>query len=272
LARRELLERCISRQISHDCFLIGFDFQITLCLGFWAAGLASIMDPKNDVAVTATYINGSLVTDENGVFALSLKANVYFFSWASFAVALLLAGSFAREVVQVQWPQNIPKRSLWWYALCATSLIVMSIASRTFHLTDCKNAKAYKVDGFTIDPTGACKRVKFGISIGVVSGVLALIMGSVSHLLPVILESIVAIAMMVLWCFGVGFVTFGSKAPAASVGNFYFSTWASFIITLFLASDAVANAYRKMRGEDEPRGEVEQTTPKSTQPEAEYRV
>jgi hypothetical protein len=222
-----------------------------------------MMNPKNNVAVLSDYTSsGQALTYDNGVLVTALEANIYFFSWASFVVALLLAGSFAREAVQVQMPQNVPRRSLLWYGLCAASFVVMSTASRTFHNTGCKDASAH--DG--VDPTAVCKRIKFGVALGVVSGVLALLMGSVSHLLHVLLECTAALAMMVLWCFGVGFITFGSKAPAANVGNFYFSTWASFIIALFLASDSLVESYRKLRGEDTT------TTTKPAQPDAQSRV
>lgn len=229
-----------------------------------------MMNPKNEVAVSSGYIgNGDFITNESGVILTTLQANVYFFSWAAFVVSLLLAGSFAREVVQVQMPQNIPRRSLWWYGLCATSFAVMSTASRSFHLTGCKDPHTFEASGVIIDPSGVCKRVKFGVALGVVSGVFAVVMGSVSHLLPVVMESVASAMMMILWCFGVGFVTFGSKAPAANVGNFYFSTWASFIITLFLVSDAVAETYRKLRGDDTATTEA---SSKATQPDSQSRV
>ena len=36
-----------------------------------------------------------------------------------------------------------------------------------------------------------------------------------------------------MWCFGVGYTTFG-ESPGSQIGNLYFSSWISFLLSVFL--------------------------------------
>lgn len=236
---------------------------VTLCLGFWAGGLPVIMNPDNDIAVTTG----------GGV----LNANIYFFSWGAFASVLVLSGSFAREMMEVESPRPGLKRTLWWFALCAASLVVMASASRVFRNPDgspvsCKDS--------SITDSDYCRRTKLGVSLGVVSAVIALVMSLVCSRLHCTVEAFVAVIMLIMWCFAVGYDTFGDNSPATSIGNFYFSTWACFILSLLLAADSINESYRvviKKETVQETIQETPATAPKestTTSPTvtAEYKV
>jgi hypothetical protein len=54
--------------------------------------------------------------------------------------------------------------------------------------------------------------------------------------LTLIVEFAVAVVTFIFYTFGVGFITFGSDAPAKSVSNLYFSTWIGFGVSLVLTS------------------------------------
>jgi hypothetical protein len=59
--------------------------------------------------------------------------------------------------------------------------------------------------------------------------------------LPPIADTVLGWAMLAAWVFGVGYITFGDdrEAPARNIGNLYFATWASFLITCLLASSGL---------------------------------
>jgi hypothetical protein len=176
-------------------------------LAFWGAGLPVIMNPNNDIAVA-----GETVID----------ANLYFFAWLSFMATLYLSGSLAQDVAGVDVTKTPPK-SARWYGLCASSLVVMGASVRLFKEEQCKT-----FDG------EFCKRSKFAISAGTIGFVFALVMTYLTQKgLDVIFETVATMILLALWCFGVGYITFGT-GPGSQIGNLYFATWISFIICVFL--------------------------------------
>lgn len=44
--------------------------------------------------------------------------------------------------------------------------------------------------------------------------------------------------MVIIWSFGLGFITFGS-GPGQNIGNLYFATWGSFILSVLLAGESI---------------------------------
>jgi hypothetical protein len=61
-----------------------------------------------------------------------------------------------------------------------------------------------------------------------------------------------AMLMLVVWCFGVGYITFGDTSPGTNIGNLYFSTWASFCISVMLSASAYGTCRNKESTEDKP--------------------
>jgi hypothetical protein len=195
------------------------------------------MNPENAIAVA-----GETVID----------ANLYFFSWLSFASVLYLSGSLAQESVGIDVTKTPPK-SARWYGLCASSLVVMGASVRLFKAADCGNSNG---------SLELCKRTKFSISAGTIGFFLALIMTYLTQKgLAIIMETVATMFLLALWCFGVGYITFGS-APGAQIGNLYFATWISFIICVFLFGQCFrevvgaqqANAAAQTNGDDAENG------------------
>jgi hypothetical protein len=181
-------------------------------LGFWAAGLPAIMNPGNNIAVAGTEVE---------------NANLYFFSWLSFIAVLFLSASLAQDNIGVDMYKTPPK-SASWYGLCASSLVVMGSAVRIFNTYDCGSSNS------DVLPPEFCARTKFGIAAGVMGFFFALILTYLTQKgLALFAETIATMILLSMWCFGVGYITFGTS-PGAKIGNLYFATWISFILCVYL--------------------------------------
>jgi hypothetical protein len=95
------------------------------------------------------------------------------------------------------------------------------------------------------DGTDFCDRTTFAMSIGLVSGVIALIWMVLGARLPAIADVILGWLMFVAWIFAIGYITFGNDedVPARNPGNLYFATWAGFILACLLASDSLRSLF-----------------------------
>ena len=179
------------------------------------------MGPDNNIAVA-----GNLV----------VNANLYFFSWISFVVCVILTLSLLQETFGIDARQADGKQTRWFF-LFASSLVVMGSSTRIYNFRD-SPCEAF-------DDKEFCKRTKFGISLGVISCVaaLAMTMAIFKHMTAAIMELGASTFLLILWTFGVGFITFGGgSSPGSSIGNLYFSTWISFIICVMLFGKAIQEA------------------------------
>jgi hypothetical protein len=179
------------------------------------------MNPANSIAVGYTdYLN----------------ANLYFGSWLTFFVSIWIAGDLAKEmygmdIVGMVSPHVKARRGKW-YALIATSLIVMSSSVRVFRAFPCS------ADIMTKSPT--CRQTKFAISAGVIGTLFSMgatlytARGKFSHRSDWISSAV----MVIIWSFGLGYITFGS-GPGQNIGNLYFATWGSFTLSVLLAAESV---------------------------------
>ena len=148
-------------------------------------------------------------------------------AWLAFATCIYLTGGLVQESTGVDVRQTPPKTARW-YALTASSLVVMGSAVRTFTTSDCGGEKDTSVE------ITYCRRSKFALSMGVVGFFLALGMTFMTRKgLTLMAETSLTAVQLVLWCFGVGYITFGT-GPGSTIGNLFFSTWTSFIMTVFL--------------------------------------
>jgi len=171
------------------------------------------MNPENEIAV-----RGIAALRETTV----INANLYFFSWGAFAACLFLTGSLMQESAGIDLKAT-PRKTVGWTCLTASSLVVMGSAVRIFKTQDCNDVS----DSF-------CKRTKFAVSLGAVGFFLAGILTVLAAQgLNLACETASATLMLCLWCFGLGYLTFG-ESPGNDVGNLYFATWFSFIICVFL--------------------------------------
>lgn len=182
----------------------------SLVLLFWIIGLPTIMDPDNDLATSPGNIN----------------ANLYYFSWASFISSLFVSGHFAQEMSggSLDVGKTPPKVALW-LLFTASSFVVLGASSKLHDTLDCKNSSS-----------DTCNRNKFAISIGAIGGVVGLVVLCMAkrNMIPKMFEMIVGVTVLILYGFGVAFITFGDGS-GTQVGNLYYFTWISFVTTMVLA-------------------------------------
>lgn len=210
----------------------------------WAGSLPTIMNPANSIAVG---------------FSDYLNANLYFGAWLSFFCALWIAGELARElygmdlVGTLQSSNMVKGRQGKWYALIATSMIVMSSSVRFF--------KAFRCASDIMQKAPVCKQTKFAISAGAIGTVFAMMMtiftarGNHSRSVQWISSAI----LVVLWSFGLGFVTFGN-GPGQNIGNLYFATWASFVLSVWLAAESIRDFMGVRQQQQQQQAAIEGTT------------
>jgi len=204
-----------------------------LTCAFWAAVLPSIMDPDHALAVRDT---SGTIND----------ANLYFFSWGSFLMSFFVLFHFSKQRYMGDDEDKARRRCklMSWAGLTATSFVVMVNASRFYESFDCKN----------IDSNGAdtCRRLKYAVSLGTISAIVALIWLIVSKCLAGrfgdILQAVLAWALLVFWVVGVAYLTFPDNnrySPATQPGNLYFFTWGSFSLCAYLALTDLMNLFFK---------------------------
>mmetsp|Transcript_4198 Transcript_4198/g.8555 ORF Transcript_4198/g.8555 Transcript_4198/m.8555 type:complete len:284 (-) Transcript_4198:370-1221(-) len=186
---------------------------IALVLAFWGFGLPAIMNPDNAIAVRAIEVD---------------NANLYFSSWISFASAVFLAGSLAQETMGLDL-RTVQSKQTKWFALVAASLVVLFASVRIYKNDDVQCGGPQGAD--SLAGTEFCKRTKLGISLGVLTFISSLGFSFGAALLPFagLLELALTSVLLIMWVFGVGFITFGGDlSPGTHIGNLYFATWISF--------------------------------------------
>eukprot|EP00978_Attheya_sp_CCMP212_P024466 scaffold76818_cov62-Attheya_sp.AAC.3 len=203
----------------------------TLCTIFWCVVLGPIMNPDN------LYATG-------GFFGVNtvLNANLYFSSWAAFIAAFWISGSLARDSKVLDVTDTTPKTAEW-YLLLAASIVVLASSVKIYNASTC--------DSFSDNEF--CRRTKFAISIGVIGMIMALV-GSIMSawgMMSPLIEVITSVTLFGLYCFGVGYITFGD-GPGTAIGNLYFSIWAGFI----LSGALLAASLKDMRGAKSGDGDV----------------
>lgn len=213
---------------------------IIIVLGFWCAGLPSILDPDRNLAVTPE-------------FAIS-NANLFFFSYASLIFSLLLLGSWFEQ----KNGDEASPTAMSWVLLASTSLVVMSSAVNVLREENCRR-----------DGSSFCERTRFGIFGGMSSGMMALCLVVLRKHAPMNCQAVVGFLLLIVWAcgyegrnqtcdrtlvlgcflsltlffpfFSVAYITFGS-GPGTKLGSLYFATWSSFFICINLTVTA-ANEY-----------------------------
>ena len=188
-------------------------------VGAWVFGIPMITSPNDGD-------NGSA---EDGLAVMNFRiidANLYFASWGAFIFALwILASVMSQRFVGSERAAS----SNSWVMLIVASIIVMASASRMFD---------QRCDREIYKDTEYCKELKMGISLSVVSAVVAGIMSLLLYLSPDVIPIeivglVLAIGCVVIWGVLLAKLTFG-KGPGSVVGNLYFSTWASAILAFDL--------------------------------------
>lgn len=186
----------------------------------WITGLPVIMNPSNNIAVGINEI---------------VDANIYFASWGAFICSMLLCGNIAREIqgfdVLGRVSPIAKTRMGKWYMLVFASVVVLIASVRAFIAESCADP--------IMDAAPICNQTILAISAGVVgTGFSAGITGFAFKKGPLRLmhEWTAALVMVIIFSFALAYVT-TADGPGSSPGNLYFSTWASFILSIMIFAD-----------------------------------
>jgi len=230
-----------------------------LTCGFWASVLPAIMDPSNELAT-------EVFPDDVGGFIvdhiLIRNNNLYFFSWGAFIMSFYVLFGYLKKGVELSGAQVFS-----WAGLAMTSFIVMVSSVRQYDEWNC--------DSDNNSPDDQCKRVKLGISIGLISGVIGGVWAFLGRWMKGkfadMLDTFLSWFLFVVWIFGIIYITFGGeKAPARFLGNLYFFTWASFSLSVFMAMKSLTACMgEKDEEEEEPTAAAQSAEPKAEMSEVE---
>jgi hypothetical protein len=159
-----------------------------------------------------------------------VNANLYFFSWLSFANCIFLMASLVQDVMGIQVRDVAQPKLSRCIALTASSLVVMGSAVRIFseEAYDCGNPDS------VLHSSSFCSRTRVAIAFGTVSIFASTLCAVALHRawLSTAMELASSSLLFLFWCIGVAYVTFGFAAPGSRIGNLFFSTWISFILSM----------------------------------------
>lgn len=181
----------------------------------WCFVVGVVSDSKNELAVD---VNGGV---SNG--------NLYYFSWAGFICSVMLLVSYLRSVFGVDVAGEIKSRAArlnYWSALLCTSLIVLGSATTTY--TNKCIAQS--------ESASYCRKTKFAISLGCIGAFLALYCVAAkiaTSRSPFLIEVLFSTISFIFYVCGVAFLT-SADAPGSSIGNLYYFTWISFLVSFAL--------------------------------------
>ena len=194
-------------------------FAALFLLVIWCVSWPIIMNMDHAIAVIAAQGGGIFI----------LNANLYFFTWLSLGAILYIVTSTFQEFAGLSL---IPSRTnARWWALAAASIIVMASAARVLRDTSTCQLAAF-------DDSEYCRRTRWAVGLGCISTIIALFFLVASRCFTLFLsvEFAISTLLLVLWCFGVGFITFGNT-PGATISNIYFGAWIAFVVTVFQFGD-----------------------------------
>lgn len=193
---------------------------------FWCCSLPFIMNPDNNIAVSTIFGIPDVV-----------NANLYFFSWVCFICVVFVLGDYSQQQVGANVYDNTPPKTAKWFALAASSMVVLASAIEFYVSADCSSGSIFR-------GTNTCKRTNFAIALGVLTFLLTVAFSAMSVLkkLTAMLELFGASIVLIFYIFGVAFVTFGS-GPGSAIGNLYFSIWISFVVSILLATQCIRDYY-----------------------------
>jgi len=214
---------------------------ILIMLTFWSALVAIVGDTRHGLATDAS---GSI---SNG--------NLYYFSWAGLGVGLALMLSFIRSVWGIDVSEELRNRARRlrdWVWLGIFGLIQMDSSARLFD-NHCGQSN-YGLGEGEMGSIKFCRRCQLGIVLGVFSAVISMAVTGVklsSGRLPWLFPTEFSLSgiMLASQAVGVSFLT-SQQGPGAPLNNLFYSSWASFVLTLVLAASCVedwsaANRVRK---------------------------
>lgn len=198
----------------------------TVLLAFWTTIVAINTDAGDSLRE-----NG--VTDESNAVQ---NANLYYFSWAGFITSVMLMVSFLRDATGIDMIENVQsrgKRLNFWGAYLATAIVVLGGASRTLH-SDCPDE----------DKPGYCPKTTFAIVVGFFGCLLSILVivskvvniAAISGSMAFMLELGSSVFLTIMSALGVAYTT-SAGGPGSQVGNLYYFSWGSFLLSSVLAAE-----------------------------------
>jgi len=201
-------------------FFVGTKIEGFICIiliFLWVSIVTVVTNPKNDLAV-----------DKNGAAS---NGNLYYFSWLGLIFSVMLETSFFRDVYNMDFAGQIQERAArlhFWSGLMLCGCVVMGSSANTYQ-NDCK--LGYKGTVF-------CNRTIFAITLGTICAALSLFvvtMKIVTQQTFFVVESLLSTLLALSWAVGVGYIT-GEDGPGAPLGNLYYFTWGSFLLSFVVCS------------------------------------
>jgi hypothetical protein len=182
---------------------------IVIAVIVWIMALPIIMSPNRSLA-----INNLNIVD----------ANLYFSAWGCIALALYIAGSWIEERGYHPYADRLAKR---WFLLFVSSIVAMGVSSRIFSINNCRDS------GNEI-----CDELSLAIGIAVWAAILGFAMTLFMHFLSGkncanVFGLMAAVIATALWSVGLAYITYDG-GPGNTVGNLFFSTWVSFVLSIYL--------------------------------------
>jgi hypothetical protein len=194
---------------------------IIILTAFWAATVSIVTNASNGLGVSEDATNQVL----NG--------NLYYFSWAGFVTSIILLVNYLRSAFGVDLVGEVRNRSArltLWAAMLASALVVLGSSARVLN-EDCKPNENF-TDSY-------CTRSKFSLSLGCIGLVFGLVVVGMKMLTasdPFMVEFAISIILAAMNAFGVAYIT-SAKGPGSAIGNLYYFTWISFLLSAFLTVD-----------------------------------
>lgn len=210
---------------------------ILISLGFTCAAVGASTNPATGLAV-------------NAVGGVSF-GNLYYSTWGSFGCAFTLLLSYIRTERGVDLGNELKSkgsRFRSWVILIVTTLIVMGSSASSYD-AQCDVDVEEK-------PGKYCRRAALGVTVGCIGCVTSLTIvamrmvfatphedenvnrGSEGRGSNTIIFAVEGVSSAVLFCaygFAVAYLT-SEKGPGAPLGNLYYSSWATFGLTFFVAA------------------------------------
>ena len=213
-------------------YLHGTKLEIGLILilcGFTCSSVGTATNPASGMAVNAS----------GGVSF----GNLFYSTWASFISATGALLSFLRTERGFDVASELSSRGnrfRCWSVLIIVALIVMGSSA------SCYDAKC---DEFYNDvrPVKYCRRAAFGVSAGCIGCVASLAVVAMrlscttttregrANRTIFIIEGVLSVCLFCIFGFATAYLT-SEKGPGAPIGNLYYSSWAAFALTFFVAT------------------------------------
>lgn len=174
------------------------------------------------------------VTIFTGVGDLSVEssdsisnANLYYFSWASFAMCVVLGTSYLKEVHWTEGGKSLSnsRRFSLWCGMLVASLVVTGTCSNVYH------SKCRRIESLLQEEEAMCSKTGFGIVMGICCSCFVMLMARrkyqarATYLEEIFCSGILVFAYSVTLA-----IATSTTGPGAKIGNVYYSLWASFLI------------------------------------------